>query len=69
MRIVLLYRYKFAILAQSVERVHGKDEVPGSIPGDGSRKQNAPLGCILCELFFLDFTCSGDRHIISSKYL
>ena len=25
-----------AILAQSVERIHGKDEVPGSIPGDGS---------------------------------
>ena len=27
----------FAIVAQSVERVHGKDEVPGSIPGDGSK--------------------------------
>ncbi len=27
---------KVAILAQSVERIHGKDEVPGSIPGDGS---------------------------------
>ncbi len=26
-----------AIVAQSVERIHGKDEVPGSIPGDGSR--------------------------------
>ncbi len=25
-----------ALLAQLVERIHGKDEVPGSIPGDGS---------------------------------
>ena len=28
-----------AILAQLVERIHGKDEVPGSIPGDGSKEQ------------------------------
>lgn len=26
----------FAILAQLVERIHGKDEVPSSILGDGS---------------------------------
>ena len=26
-----------ATVAQSVERIHGKDEVPGSIPGGGSR--------------------------------
>ena len=25
--------FLFAIVAQSVERIHGKDEVPGSIPG------------------------------------
>ena len=29
---------RFAIVAQLVERVHGKDEVPGSIPGDGSKR-------------------------------
>ena len=27
-----------AILAQSVERIHGKDEVRGSIPRDGSEE-------------------------------
>ena len=29
---------KFADIAQSVERIHGKDEVPGSIPGVGSKQ-------------------------------
>ncbi len=29
-----------AILAQLVERIHGKDEVPGSIPRDGSIKKS-----------------------------
>lgn len=27
-----------AVIAQMVEHVHGKDGVPGSIPGHGSRK-------------------------------
>lgn len=26
----------YAVIAQLVERIHGKDEVPGSIPGNGS---------------------------------
>jgi hypothetical protein len=30
------FRYDPAVLAQLVERVHGKDEVVGSIPTDGS---------------------------------
>ncbi len=30
---------KIAILAQLVERIHGKDEVPSSILGDGSREK------------------------------
>ena len=28
-----------ADVAQSVERIHGKDEVPGSIPGIGSHRE------------------------------
>ena len=28
--------YSIAALAQQVERIHGKDEVLGSIPGSGS---------------------------------
>jgi hypothetical protein len=30
--------FKFAPVAQSVERIHGKDEVVGSIPIGSSRK-------------------------------
>ena len=30
----------FAILAQLVERIHGKDEVVGSIPTDGSEERS-----------------------------
>ena len=30
---------KYAEIAQLVERIHGKDEVPGSIPGLGSSKK------------------------------
>ena len=33
----------FAILAQLVERIHGKDEVPSSILGDGSKTQKPDL--------------------------
>ena len=29
----------YAIVAQLVERIHGKDEVSGSIPLDGSREK------------------------------
>ena len=32
-----------AIVAQSVERIHGKDEVRGSIPRNGSKKKDLPL--------------------------
>ena len=31
------YNICSAAIAQSVERIHGKDEVPGSNPGRGSR--------------------------------
>ena len=33
-----MHSYICAIIAQSVERVLGKDEVPGSIPGVSSNK-------------------------------
>lgn len=32
------YNICSAVIAQSVERIHGKDEVPGSNPGHGSMK-------------------------------
>ena|GEM_PF-1970995 len=34
----------YAFIAQSVERIHGKDEVIGSIPIKGSTIQEAPYG-------------------------
>ncbi len=34
--------YSLANVAQMVERVHGKDEVSGSIPDIGSKKQKHP---------------------------
>ena len=41
-----------AAIAQLVERIHGKDEVPGSNPGRGSRNQkNAHQGIFYCLLF------------------
>ncbi len=41
-----------AILAQLVERIHGKDEVPSSILGDGSQISKPPIpgGFDICEL-------------------
>ena len=36
-----------AILAQSAERIHGKDEVNSSILLDGSKK--TPLGVFVCQ--------------------
>jgi hypothetical protein len=35
---VQLQKQRFAPLAQSVERIHGKDGVAGSIPAGGSTK-------------------------------
>ena len=31
-----LAKYNYAVVAQLVERIHGKDEVPSSILGNGS---------------------------------
>ena len=41
----------FAVIAQQVERILGKDEVPGSNPGISSRKAVSPVG----EAAFLRF--------------
>lgn len=39
--------YSYAAIAQLVERIHGKDEVPGSNPGRGSIDyQTAPSGVV-----------------------
>ena len=35
-----------AKIAQLVEHIHGKDEVPGSIPGLGSRKHSTSVECV-----------------------
>ena len=32
----MLKSTEYAVIAQLVERIHGKDEVSGSNPGDGS---------------------------------
>ena len=38
-------------MAQQVEHVLGKDEVPGSNPGISSKNKRHPTGCLLfCEL-------------------
>lgn len=39
-----------ADIAQSVERIHGKDEVPGSIPGVGSTKKGESASPIECHV-------------------
>ena len=33
-------------MAQLVEHIHGKDEVPGSNPGDASKKLSNPIGLL-----------------------
>ena len=43
-----------AAIAQLVERIHGKDEVPGSNPGRGS---------IFYVLEFVFETCSNNRTL------
>ncbi len=40
---IFSFRFSFADVAQLVERVHGKDEVAGSIPAIGSNTKT-PLG-------------------------
>lgn len=35
---LLIYCYSIAGLAQSVERIHGKDEVAGSIPATSMKR-------------------------------
>ncbi len=42
--ITKLQTTSYAILAQSVERTHGKGEVRGSIPRDGSEIEKPPSG-------------------------
>lgn len=35
----------FAVLAQLVEHLHGKEKVPGSIPGNGSKNYQHVTTC------------------------
>ncbi|KKW31300.1 MAG: hypothetical protein UY76_C0061G0011 [Candidatus Uhrbacteria bacterium GW2011_GWA2_52_8d] len=47
-----------------VERIHGKDEVSGSIPDCGSKK----LGCASSEFFvFRSFTTPRQSEIFTSR--
>ena len=38
---------QFAAIAQQVERILGKDEVPGPNPGSSSRRHLTKVGCFL----------------------
>jgi hypothetical protein len=37
-------RFVYALVAQLVEHIHGKDGVAGSIPAEGSREKSSPQG-------------------------
>ena len=66
MSLVVRFTYfTFAVVAQLVERVHGKNEVTGSIPVNGSKvrflglksmTQMLDLSSILCYTFAKDFS-------------
>ena len=36
----LVHNFIYALIAQSAERIHGKDEVTGPIPVEGSNKNH-----------------------------
>ncbi len=44
-----LCRYRSANVAQLVERIHGKDEVPSSILGIGSQSKSSREGVFTCR--------------------
>ena len=52
-----------AAMAQLVERVLGKDEVPGSNPGSSSKKKSHTL----CGFFFLYFSLFSLHFSLFSK--
>ena len=43
-----MYNTPNAAIAQSVERIHGKDEAPGSNPGRGSRVMASAFAGVFC---------------------
>ena len=45
----------FAVIAQQVERILGKDEVPGSNPGNSSKDDTANPMDLRCFFVFLNF--------------
>ena len=45
--LMLVHKLIFALIAQSAERIHGKDEVTGPIPVEGSMKKRASLYAML----------------------
>ncbi|SYX86348.1 protein of unknown function [Paenibacillus alvei] len=45
----VLFGEPFALIAQSVECIHGKDEVTGSIPVESSTEE--------IEVVYIDFYC------------
>ena len=51
MRPYSLVTLTFAILAQLVERIHGKDEVPSSILGDGSKNKGPYRAFIFAAMY------------------
>ena len=55
---------RHAVLAQLVERIHGKDEVSGSIPEDGSKKQ--PIRAVF---FILSITVLANLFLYKQAVL
>ena len=56
-----------AAIAQLVERFHGKEEVPGSNPGRGSRL-NKLIEKPPEEVFFYTLNANQEIFVISKKY-
>ena len=62
-----------AAIAQSVERIHGKDEVPGSNPGRGSiflHENTRPYGRDFCLALVrhLEIPCAIVNYAGSSRF-
>ena len=55
MKVACLCAILFADMAQQVEHVLGKDEVPGSNPGISSRKAQLREGLCFCFIMELAF--------------
>jgi hypothetical protein len=61
---LIIYNINIAVIAQLVERIHGKDEVAGSIPAVGSTKKTTHM-----SYFFLGFILGEVGLIIYQTWI